>query len=300
MLKTNVARLVEFALEARARYPRAGGWQVGHDGRPFMLPRTGGITYTVKVGDTCYGWVADHVEPGVSVQVSGDSSARVEDNRALNCYLCVGNVATLVTGPARGATGVVVGKHGGVEHVMIDFPDRALERMDYNDRILLRAVGQGLELTDHPEVRLYNVSPALLAAWKLVGRNGALVVPVAAVVPAVLMGSGLGSTEPWKGDYDIQTSDRATLEQAGLDRLRLGDLVAIEGYDSAWGWSYKPDHLMVGVVVHADSFKSGHGPGVMTLLTAPRTALEVRRDPRANVGRLLKAGRYRDRKRKTA
>ena len=292
MMQTNADRLVEFAVEARPRYPRGSSWQVGHDGRPFMLPRTGGITYNVVVGDSCFGWVADHVEPGVSAQVAGENTHR-DENRALNQYVCVGNVATIVSGAAKGSTGVVTGKHGGVEHVMIDFPAAALAKLDYSDRIRIRAVGQGLELAKHPEVRLYNVSPALVSAWGLKSAKKRLKVPVAARVPAVVMGSGLGSTEPWRGDFDIQTSDPAIMEEYGLSRLRLGDLVAVVDYDGAWGWSYKPGRIMVGCIVHGDSFKSGHGPGVMTLLAASAEDLELRISPRANLASVLKAGRSR-------
>ncbi len=295
MLRSNQKKLVEFALEARPRYPRASPWQVGHDGRPFMLPRTGGITYSVKVGDSCYGWMADHAEPCVTVQMAGNGSVKSDENRALNQYVCVGNEAVVLSGAAKGARGVVTGKHGGVEHVIVDFPTRALDKLSYADRIRLRAVGQGLEFTGHPDVRVFNAAPKLIDAWGLRTSKGALVVPVAAEVPAVLMGSGLGSTEPWHGDYDIQTSDPELLAAHGLDKLRLGDIVAICDYDSSWGWSYKPGRLMVGCVVHGDSFKSGHGPGVMSLLSGPVEAFTLKRSDSANVGRYLKAGRYRRR-----
>jgi len=292
MLRTNAKKLVEFALEARPRYPRASPWQIGHDGRPFMLPRTGGITYSIKVGDSCYGWMADHAEPCVTTQMSSNGAAR-DENRALNQYVCVGNTAVVISGAAKNARGVVTGKHGGVEHVMIDLPARALDKLSYGDRIRIRAVGQGLELTNHPEVRVFNTSPALLKAWGLKTKKGALEVPVVAEVPAVLMGSGLGSAEPWRGDYDIQTSDPELLAKHGLEGLRIGDLVAISDYDSSWGWSYKPGRLMIGCVIHGDSFKSGHGPGVMSLLSGPVEAIELKTSSTANVGRYLKAGRFR-------
>lgn len=291
---SNGDRLVAFAVEAKPRYPRSGPWQVGHDGRPFMLPRTGGITYSVKVGDSCFGWVADHVEPAVTIQVSGEGT-HADDNRALNQYVCVGNVATVISGDAKGATGVVTGKHGGVEHVMVDFDDATLASLSYQDRIRIRACGQGLELARHPDVRAYNVSPELLEVWPLHEEDGALVAPAARLVPPLLMGSGLGSTEPWRGDYDIQTSDPALLATHDLATLRLGDIVAIADYDSSWGWSYKPGRVMIGVVVHGDSGKSGHGPGVMTLLTGPASALRAKLDVDASIGSYLGVGRWRSR-----
>ena len=75
--------------------------------------------------------------------------------------------------------------------------------------------------------------------------------------------------------------------------LGIGDGHQVVAYDGAWGWSYKPGRIMVGCIVHGDSFKSGHGPGVMTLLAASAEELELRIAPRANLASVLKAGRSR-------
>jgi hypothetical protein len=67
----------------------SGRHAVAHDGKPFMLPGTGGITYNVKVGDPVFGWAADHVEPGVSTILDHEKRDS-GPNRGYNFYACVG------------------------------------------------------------------------------------------------------------------------------------------------------------------------------------------------------------------
>jgi hypothetical protein len=60
--------------------------------------------------------MADHVEPGVSLENRvKDSRMPQAQSRALNVLSCIGNEAIVVKGDAKGETGVVVGKHGGIE-----------------------------------------------------------------------------------------------------------------------------------------------------------------------------------------
>ncbi|MGK5088933.1 hypothetical protein WDW86_15350 [Bdellovibrionota bacterium FG-2] len=120
-----------------------------------------------------------------------------------------------------------------------------------------------------------------------------LEVRVTHLIPAVVMGSGLGSSSPFKGDYDIQTSDRGANEQFRLDTLRLGDIVAILDHDSSQGWSYQQGAVSIGVVIHGDSMNAGHGPGCQTILTSCAGNIIPKVDSSANIGRLLKIGRYR-------
>ena len=89
--------------------------------------------------------------------------------------------------------------------------------------------------------------------------DGKLVVPVAAVVPAKFMGSGLGAASVASGDYDITTSDQEELKGLGLDQLRFGDLVALEDTDNRFGRSYRRGAVSIGVVVHSGCLIAGHG-----------------------------------------
>ena len=61
---------------------------------------------------------------------------------------------SVVNGDAKGAKGTVTGKHGGIEHVLVDFPTEILEELLPGDRILMKAFGVGLKLVDFPEIKL--------------------------------------------------------------------------------------------------------------------------------------------------
>lgn len=291
MLRTNEDKLVEISVMGEISSPRSGAtpYRITHDGKPVVLPGVGGITYNIKVGDPACGWVADHVEPCVSSKNKDEN-----DNGGYNVLAHVGNEARVVDGDAKGALGVVTGKHGGIEHVLIDFPDADVKKMKIGDKILVRGFGLGLELADFPEVKLVNISPALLKKLPLKkGKGGKLRIPITAKVPAKIMGSGLGKQHTVRGDYDIQMFDKKTVKKYGLEKLRFGDLVAIMDADHTYGRIYKTGAVSVGVVVHSDCVISGHGPGVTTLFTSSRGKIEPVLDKNANIGHYLKIGRWR-------
>ena len=290
-MKTNEDRLVELSVIGEVSSPQssASPYRVSPEGDARVLPGTGGITYNVKVGDCATRWQADHVEPCVSVKNKDD-----KPNGGLNLLSCVGNEATVISGDAKGAKGCVTGKHGGIEHVLVDFPDAALKKMAIGDKVQVRSVGLGLELADFPEVKVVNTSPKLLEALPLKsGKKGFLSVPVTHIVPARIMGSGLGSSHTYRGDYDIQLFDDDTVTEYGLDSLRFGDLVAIQDADHSYGRIYKSGAVSVGVVVHSGCTTAGHGPGVTTLFTSTKGYIETRIARDANVGRYLHIGRSR-------
>ena len=80
-------------------------------------------------------------------------------------YSCVGNIATVATGEAKGATGRVIGHHGGSEHVIVDFDREVKEKLLYTDTIIIRGKGQGLKLTDYPDnVKNYTDLPEI--TWR--------------------------------------------------------------------------------------------------------------------------------------
>lgn len=294
MLVTNEDRLVEIGVLGEVAPPRmrATPYRINPDGEPVILPGTGGITYNVRVGDPAVGWAADHVEPGVTVQ-HGERDRLQSANAGLNILACVGNEARVVSGNAKGGRGVVTGKHGGVEHVLTDFPVSVLEKLVIGDRILIRARGLGLELCDFPGVKIFNLDPELLRKMGLGVEGSKLVVPVARVLPAAAMGSGIGASHVASGDYDIQLVDERMVADYALDQLRLGDIVAIVGADHRFGRSLRTGAVTIGVVVHTDCVASGHGPGVTTLMSSTQTDLKVEPSERANIAHYLGAGRAR-------
>ena len=289
--RTNSRALVALAVSGQVANAlvRGGAYRVGRDGVLRIVPGTGGIALNKRIGDCATGLAADHVEPGVSVrnndrEASGNPGA---PNRGLLLYSCVGNIARVVSGPAAGSIGTVTGKHGGINNLLVDFQPDVIRRLRIGDRIQVTAIGQGLKLRDYPSVRTMNLSPRLLARWGVRGHDGHLHVPVSHIVPAGVMGSGLGRQEGVFGDTDIQLSDRALARRFRLHTLRFGDLVAICGLDARFGASRRGGAITVGVVVHSDSNVAGHGPGVTPLLISTAGRILPVYSGRANIATIL-------------
>ena len=285
MLRTNVEKLVKISVIGEISSPifRRSAYRISSDGRPLVLPGVGGITYNVRVGDLAVGWAADHVEPGVSVKNKESEDA----NRALNILACVGNEAIVVSGDAKGDRGVVTGKHGGIEHVLIDFPPETLEKLLIGDKILIKAFGLGLELVDYPEIKVMNIDPHFFEAIGVKSLGDKIEVPVTHIIPASIMGSGLGADQSYSGDYDIQLFDESIVREYGLDDLRLGDLVAIQDADNSYGRIYLKGAVSIGIVVHSNCVTAGHGPGVTTLMASRSGKIVPRINPDANIAKIL-------------
>ncbi|MGO8805946.1 MAG: DUF4438 domain-containing protein [Candidatus Bathyarchaeia archaeon] len=290
MLKTNADKLIKVSVMGEIASPTIRSiYNVSATGQPLVLPGVGGITYNLRVGDPACGWEADHVEPGVSVEnKENDARSGQAANTAFNVLSCVGNEAIAVNGDGKGARGTVTGKHGGIEHVLVDFPSGILDKLVIGDRIIVKAFGTGLKLLDFPEIKIFNMDPVLLAACDPQPKEDKLVVPVTHVVPAAIMGSGLGANQVNSGDYDIQLFDKAVVDQYGLETLRLGDLVAIVDADHSFGRIYRQGAVSVGVVIHSNCITAGHGPGVTTLMTSPSGKIVPSVTREANVASLLK------------
>jgi hypothetical protein len=290
MLKTNAEKLMKISVMGEIASPTIRSvYNVSATGKPLVLPGVGGITYNLRVGDPASGWEADHVEPGVSLEnKENDARFGQATNTAFNVLSCVGNQAIVATGNAKGAKGIVTGKHGGIEHVLVDFTSEVLENLLLGDRILVKSYGLGLKLLDFPDIKVLNMDPSLLESWNPKPNGNKLEVPVTHIVPAVIMGSGLGANQVNSGDYDIQLFDEAIVKQYGLGSLRLGDLVAIIDADHSFGRIYRQEAVSVGVVVHSNCVTAGHGPGVTTLMTSTDGKIIPQISQNANIASLLK------------
>ncbi len=286
-LATNQVDLVAVSVAGAVAHPGFPGlpaepYRMAADGTAFLLPTYGGIVYNVSVGDRAFGWAADCIHPGVSIRQADDNQ-----NRGLNVFACVGNRARVMTGGAAGATGVVTGKSGRFsEQVIVHLPCEARTRMAVGDQVLVRAEGVGLTLTDHPAVSLKGISPELLAALPAQEGAGHVAFGVTAQIPAHLVGAGLGLTSEG-GSLHMQSTDRALLAELGLDRLRLGDLVALEDTDSRYNHGYLRGARAIGVVASTDGPRAGYGPGIAILMTAPGGELGSFESPDTNLAELL-------------
>lgn len=279
MFKTNKDRLIIQSVQGKIHSPKViSPYRVDWNGRAQVLTATGGITYNVKVGDPCVGWVGDHVEPGVSIQNENSN-----ENAALNLFACIGNEAKVITGDAKGATGYVTGKHGGIDHVLIYFEEKELNKMAIGDTILIKAQGQGLAIEGFNEVTCMNIDPGLFERLGIKESDGQLTVPVVTEIPAHLMGSGIGSSTAFSGDYDIMTGDQEANEAYGINKLRFGDLVLLRDCDNTNGRQYLKGAVSIGVIVHSDCIKSGHGPGVTVIMSSKKNLIKGIKDETANI-----------------
>ncbi len=279
MLKTNSDKLPILSVEGEVWHPRISPKGMSDiNGQAYFISAIGGICYNASIGSPACGWVADHLEPGVTTRHKDN-----EQNAAYTGYSCIGNAATVVSGDAKGSKGFVTGKHGGCEHTMVYFPTDVIEKLNIGDKIAVRACGQGLELTDYPEILLRNVSPELLGKLNIEEEDGKIKVGVAKIVPGALMGSGVGSGIFASGDYDITMFSEEIIKEYGLGDLRLGDLVGILDSDTRFGRSFHEGAVTIGVVIHGDSRLSGHGPGVTPLFCTKTPIVEPFIDPNANL-----------------
>ena len=286
MIKTNKERIPIISVIGEISMPiRRFPYTISHEGELFAFPGTGGITYNVKVGDKVFGWVGDHIEPGVSIKLKDEN-----ENRALNTYACIGNEAIVVSGDAKGSKGYVTGKHGGIEHILVYFSKEVLEKLVIGDKIQIKARGQGLKIEDLDEVIFYNLDPDLLERMTEIGlriKNGILFFPVTHIISPEIMGSGLGSIATSSGDYDITTQDEESIKKYGLEDLRFGDIVALQNTDNRYGRCLKKGAISIGVVVHSNCVIAGHGPGVTTIATSVKGKIKPVKNKKANIGYLL-------------
>ena len=287
-MRHNADKLVHVSVMGQIASPSLPGlpaepYRLDADGKPFLFPTHGSIVYNVSVGDSAYGWLADTIHPSVSIHLK-DAGA----NQGLNILACVGNTATVMSGAAKGARGMVTGKSGRFsEHVIVHFtkPDR--ENMAIGDKILVRAAGVGLEVLDFPTVKLKGCSPELLE--KLVDgtdAQGRLKVKIAASAPSHLLGAGAGLASDG-GSLHIQTVDKAALAEAGLDQLKLGDVVALQDFDSRYSHGFFRGAVGIGVVGQGDSPRPGYGPGLTLLMTSHDGMIAPVMTPGTNLARLF-------------
>jgi hypothetical protein len=286
MLRMNSEFLVCQSVIGEITSPLGGinPYRINPDGVADIYPGVGGITYNLRIGDRTCCMFADHVEPGVSISNFTQFQGQPGPNRALNMFSCAGNIAKVVSGLAVGKTGRVTGKHGGIEHVLIDFEPEILEDMVIGDKIQIKAHGCGLRLLDYPGIKVLNLDPALVRAMGIKAmKGGRLQVPVTHEVPARIMGSGIGASHSHSGDYDIQLFDEPTVKEFGLDDLRLGDFVAIRDADATFGRIFKTGSVVIGIIVHSGCVLAGHGPGVMIAMSSKDGLIVPKLDPKANL-----------------
>jgi hypothetical protein len=283
-LTSNEESLVEMAVCGYVSQPslRPGAYLHHPDGRGVMLPGMFGVTYNARAGDRAFGWAGDHVEPGVSIAHPDEKC-----DFALHYLTCIGNEAVVTSGLAKGATGVVTGEHA---RLLVAFSDDVNDRLNIGDQIQIRAVGRGIGIAEFPDIEFKKTSPRLLNALRLSrAGNGALKVPVAMELPIEIMGSGAELNAEYV-DQDLMSGDRALMADLGVDRMRLGDIIAIRHADHHFGRSYRAGAVSIALCIHGDSVMTGHGPGILTLMTCRDGGIEFEIDESANIANYFSIG----------
>ena len=281
---TTELTLVEMAVSGVITTPtiRPGQYIPHPDGRATVLPGMSGITYNVRSGDRAFGWAGDHVEPGVSI----DDDGNLGRHHALHYLNCIGNEAMVTSGMAAGERGIVIGEHA---RILVQFLPEAHDIMAPGDRIQVMTKGQGLALNDYPGVALKKMSPRLFHAMGITENAGRLHVNVAIELPVRIMGSGAELNSEYV-DQDLMSGDRALMAELGIDQMRLGDVIAIRHADHHWGRSYREGAVSICLCIHGDSIMTGHGPGILTLMTARDGEIDFTTNPSANIAQLLNIG----------
>lgn len=285
MVRTNVDTLVEMAVGGEVWPPALRAThRADSQGRANVWLGTAGVITNVRVGDYALGWAADHVEPGVSMRNPADGP-----EHALHYLACIGNTAVVTSGLAKGARGVVTGEHA---HILVDFEPEDLERICIGDQIRIESKGIGLEMLDYPDISVRKMSPELFDAMRIEELgDGRIRLPVAAELPPYLMGSGAELGADYV-DQDMMSNDRETFEALGLNDLRIGDILLIKDHDHTMNRGYREGAVSIGIINHGDSFLTGHGPGVMDLLSCSTSKIETYIDKTANLAACLKIGNH--------
>ena len=280
-LKTNEKKLIKMSIGGYVTQPsfKNPGYIPDNDGNSVILPGMYGVVNNVKVGDKAFGWNGDHIEPGVSID-----SENVNEHFALHYLVCTGNKAIVRSGEAKGKTGIVTGEHA---RNLIHFEQNILEKICVGDQIDIITHGRGLKLLDFPEIEIKKIDPNLLKSMNFKVENKKLIVDVAIELPIKIMGSGAELNSEYV-DQDLMSGDRSLMKQLKIDQMKLGDLIVINHADHRWGRSYKKDHVSIALCIHGDSVMTGHGPGIMTVMTGTKKNLGWRINKKANLKNILK------------
>ena len=280
-LISNAESLIQMAVAGYVSQPsfKNPGYIPNNDGKSVIYPGMFGVVNNVKVGDKAFGWAGDHIEPGVSID-----SEHINEHFALHYMVCTGNKAIVRSGEAKGSIGIVTGEHA---RNLVHFEQKTLDKICVGDQIDIITHGRGLKLLDFPDIELKKIDPNLLKSMNLKIVDKKLIVDVAMELPIRIMGSGAELNSEYV-DQDLMSGDRSLMKKLKIDQMRLGDLIVINHADHRWGRSFKKDYISIAICIHGDSVMTGHGPGIMTIMTGKRKNLGWKINKKANIKNILK------------
>lgn len=282
MIRTNKEKMLTLAVQGQISPAQpARSYSTTWDGKPKMAIGTGGINYTLRLGDRVFGWASgDRATMGVATEGVGEDPQK---QGYLN-YTGIGNEVRVLNGEAKGEPGVVVGKFG--TYVLIHFDLAVLDKIAIGDNVHVKACGTGLEIDGYKDVLTHGVSPEVLEKIDIREVGGMLEVPVVKEIPAEIVGQGSGGTS-LSGNWHIQTCYPPDIAEYGLDELRFGDLVLLRDIQTDYGKGYYEGGSSLAVVCTGPSDISGMGIGVTPILSTRFRKLTGRPDKEANLAKYL-------------
>jgi hypothetical protein len=248
-------------------------YRIDRDGNPYVAVGDGGVVLGLRLGDSVFGHVGDHAAPGACLVHPSDDA-----RYAVVGLSCIGNRAIIRTGDAVGREGVVFGKRGGGERVIVIFAQDVLARLRPSDQVAIMSRGQGAK-APLAGITQMNITPEALSLLPVRVEGDQVDVGVRVVLPSRTVGNGVGRPMAmWDVDLQVDSANQA------MSELRLGDLVAISDLDARTNAGFRKDWLSVGVVTHGTSPQPGHGPGVTIVLSGPAKHFSIRSEGAAHQG----------------
>lgn len=244
-----------------------------------------GVNKKVFVGDSVFGNKTDHVEPCVSLCSGFDKSSF--ENFIFNRLPCIGNSVYLKNNP--NIVGIITGKHGGHwGHIMADFPKEHLNSIKPGDKILIECNFSDYSMKSKG-INYLNIGNTLA---KKILQNRSDTICVKKIIHSEWLGSGINSRF---GFYDIDVFSKtfSKKQKASKSALCLGDIVALKNIFISSAPKIKNGFFTIGVVSHGDSIHALHGPGITPLFCLKKGARPIRLRRSANLGKILKIGRFR-------
>lgn len=284
-LNSNYKSLIKMSVAGYVSQPsfRSPGYIPDNSGKAVILPGMFGVTTNVSIGDRAFGWAGDHIEPGVSID-----SPNLEEHFALHYLSCTGNKAIIRTGNAKGKIGIVTGEHA---RILIHFEKKILNLISVGDQIDIISYGRGLKLINYNEIHLKKISPYLLKSLNLKIKNKKVICDAAIELPIRIMGSGAELNSEYV-DQDLMSGDKNLIKKYKIDEMKLGDLIVINNADHRWGRTYNNKYVTIALCIHGDSVMTGHGPGIMTIMTGTKKQLGWNINSKANIANYFKIGKY--------
>lgn len=300
VIKTNKDCLMRQVLMGKVSAPTLavsgrGSYVTTWNGKPKLGIGIGGIKLNVKVGDHCLGWPeTEYMEPGVALMGVDDTTSAGYGNipgsaQAFVKYSCIGNIAEVVSGEAKGAKGYITGKGGMANtsrHVQAHFDQVIKDKLLIGDKIKVNSNGVAL-LVEGFEGNVYNMDPSFFEAMNPRLNGDTLEIPVAKIIPIFAMGYGVGGSSADSGTWCIQSNPPHLVEKLGISDLKFGDIVALQDGLIAYGKGYYKGAITVGIVTTGESHVAGQGPGVMAIASSKHGKISPIIDPSANVAKYL-------------